>query len=62
MSWLTQEILKPLSRRVGTMLGTAFVSLGVPSGETDIITAGAVALLGVLIDLGASHYNRKASR
>lgn len=62
MSWVMQEILKPISRRVGTSLGTALVSLGVPSGEIDVITAGAFAALGVLIDLGASHYNRKASR
>lgn len=60
MWWLlTSEIIKPLSRRVGTAVGAFLVGLGVAQDVATVIAAGAAALVGVVVDLVRSHTERK---
>lgn len=56
------EVIRPLSRRVGTAFGSYLLGLGVHSETTTQIVAGATALGAVLVDLAFSHYNRKYAK
>lgn len=59
MSFLIREVVSPLLRRMGSILGTFLAAQGVAENEISAITGGLMALLGVVIDLGASHFERR---
>lgn len=61
-SWVINEIAGPLSRRVGTMAGSYLLTLGVSSETVNVVTAGLVAGIGVLVDLATSHAARKVRK
>lgn len=52
------EFVKPLSRRAGTAIGGYLVAIGVSGDQAATIAAGAVALIGVAIDLALSYKER----
>ncbi|MBL4806331.1 MAG: hypothetical protein JKY31_03480 [Rhodobacteraceae bacterium] len=59
MKFLLNELVKPLLRRGGSLLGGFLLTIGVMAPQVDIIVTGAMALASVAIDLLLSHRNRK---
>lgn len=51
MKMIFDEVMKPISRRIGSLLAGALIAHGVDAGLTDQIVIGALALLGVASDL-----------
>lgn len=62
MNWLMSEVLKPISRRLGTAAGAYMIAQGVDASTAETIVAGGIALVGLLVDLGFSHYERKTRK
>lgn len=58
VNWIVNELVKPLSRRAGTAIGGYLVAIGVSGDQAATIAAGAVALIGVAIDLALSYKER----
>lgn len=59
ISSLSDEVVKPLFRRIGTFIATYIVASGVPSDTAETIVLGVVAGAGVVFDLATSHFFRK---
>jgi len=60
METVIHELLAPVSRRLGTLVGGALSGLGLASDDVSAVAAGAVALLGIAVDLGILYLrNRK---
>lgn len=57
---LVQEFVKPMLRRVGSMVAGAILVLGATPGQIGEVEAAVVALLTVALDLFLSYRNRKA--
>lgn len=58
---IVKELAAPAIRRIGTAFGAYLVGVGIHTDTATQIAAGAVALLGVALDLLQSHWNRKGS-
>ncbi len=53
------EILKPLERRIGSLVSGGLIAYGVSVDHANSVGLGAAALLGVAVDLFASYQDRK---
>tara|TARA_B110000908_G_C10263799_1_gene461649 strand:- start:1450 stop:1683 length:234 start_codon:yes stop_codon:yes gene_type:complete len=62
LKFLLDEILKPLSRRIGTSTGVFLTTLGANSELSTQVEVVLPTLLGLLFDLGWSHLNRIKDR
>lgn len=51
MSLLLRQILLPVSRRLGTLVGSYLTALNVPADDTATVVAAIPILVGVLVDL-----------
>jgi hypothetical protein len=58
MEFVLRELAKPILRRLGTVMGTALLSMGYAAEQTVAETA-ATSLGLILIDLVLSHKERK---
>lgn len=56
---LLGEVIKPLSRRIGTAAASALVAYGLDAAAVDAVEAAMTLLSGVAIDLVLSHLNRE---
>ena len=56
---LLVEVLAPLSRRLGTFIGTALTSWGVSAENVDQIEACVPLLVGAAVDVVLSNVNRR---
>jgi hypothetical protein len=59
MEFILRELAKPILRRLGTVLGTALLSMGYAAEQTVAVETAAVSLGLILIDLVLSHKERK---
>ena len=59
MNALLDNIVQPLVRRMGTAVGASFLTFGATTQQADQIETTVVLLLGILWDLGLSHFSRK---
>lgn len=55
---LLREFLNPLARRLGTMLGTYMVTVGLSEDHATAIVQGIIAVVAVSVDLAASYLER----
>lgn len=51
MKTLISNIVNPIIHRLGSMAGVALAAQGVASSDITVISAGIVALAGVIVDL-----------
>ena len=56
---MLHEIVAPVSRRLGTMLGSALTSWGVSAEHVGQVEAFVPVLVGVAVDVVLSSINRK---
>lgn len=59
MEFVLRELAKPILRRLGTVMGTALLSMGYAAEETVAVETAATSLGLILIDLVLSHKERK---
>ena len=59
MNFVLTELAKPIIRRLGTVLGTALLSMGYAAEQTVAVETAATSLGLILIDLVLSHKERK---
>lgn len=59
MEFLLSELAKPILRRVGTVLGTALLSMGYAAEQTVAVETAVTSLGLILIDLVLSNKERK---
>ena len=59
MEFVLRELAKPILRRLGTVLGTALLSMGYAAEQTVAVETAATRLGLILIDLVLSHKERK---
>jgi hypothetical protein len=59
MEFVLRELAKPILRRLGTVLGTALMSMGYAAEQTVAVETAATSLGLILIDLVLSHKERK---
>jgi hypothetical protein len=59
MEFVLRELAKPILRRLGTVLGTALLSMGYAAEQTVAVETAATSLGLILIDLVLSHKERK---
>jgi hypothetical protein len=59
MDFVLRELAKPILRRLGTVLGTALLSMGYAAEQTVAVETAATSLGLILIDLVLSHKERK---
>ena len=59
MEFVLRELAKPIIRRLGTVLGTALLSMGYAAEQTVAVETAATSLGLILIDLVLSHKERK---
>lgn len=60
MKTLIKQIIAPLTRRLGTMAGTALAALNVSKDETDVVVAAIPIVVGLIVDLAHSAIAGKA--
>lgn len=49
--FVLREILRPISQRLGTALGTTLAALGVAESDISIVVAAVPVVLGISLDL-----------
>ena len=59
MEFVLRELAKPILRRMGTVLGTALLSMGYAAEQSVAVETAATSLGLILIDLVLSHKERK---
>jgi hypothetical protein len=59
VEFVLRELAKPILRRLGTVLGTALLSMGYATEQTVAVETAATSLGLILIDLVLSHKERK---
>lgn len=59
MEFILSELAKPILRRVGTVLGTALLSMGYAAEQTVAVETAVTSLGLILIDLVLSSKERK---
>jgi hypothetical protein len=59
MEFVMKELAKPILRRLGTVLGTALLSMGYAAEQSVAVETAATSLGLILIDLVLSHKERK---
>ena len=59
MEFVLRELAKPILRRLGTVLGTALLSMGYATEQTVAVETAATSLGLILIDLALSYKDRK---
>jgi hypothetical protein len=59
MEFILSELAKPILRRLGTVLGTALLSMGYAAEQTVAVETAVTSLGLILIDLVLSHKERK---
>lgn len=59
MEFVLRELAKPILRRLGTVLGTALLSMGYATEQSIAVETAATSLGLILIDLVLSHKERK---
>jgi hypothetical protein len=59
MEFVLRELAKPILRRLGTVLGTALLSMGYAAEQTVAVETAATSLGLILIDLVFSYKERK---
>lgn len=59
MEFILSELAKPILRRVGTVLGTALLSMGYAAEQTVAVETAVTSLGLILIDLVLSNKERK---
>ena len=59
MEFVLRELAKPILRRLGTVLGTALLSMGYAAEQTVAVETAATSLGLILIDLVLSNRERK---
>jgi hypothetical protein len=59
MEFVLRELAKPILRRLGTVMGTALLSMGYAAEQTVAVETAATSLGLILIDLVFSHKERK---
>jgi hypothetical protein len=59
MEFVLRELAKPILRRLGTVLGTALLSMGYATEQSVAVETAATSLGLILIDLVLSHKERK---
>jgi hypothetical protein len=59
MEFVLRELAKPILRRLGTVMGTALLSMGYAAEQTVAVETAATSLGLVLIDLALSYKDRK---
>jgi hypothetical protein len=59
MDFVLRELAKPILRRLGTVLGTALLSMGYAAEQSVAVETAATSLGLILIDLVLSHKERK---
>jgi len=56
---IIEKLIKPLLHRVGTIAGTALLTIGATTQQVETIVAGGLALLGLALDLVLDHKGKK---
>jgi len=56
---LAHDIVGPIARRVGTLVGGALAGLGLSGDHVNAVAAGAAALVGIGVDLALIYYRNK---
>lgn len=59
---LLHDIVGPVARRVGTLVGGALGGLGLASDDINAVAAGAVALVGIAVDLALIYARNRGKR
>jgi hypothetical protein len=59
MEFVLSELAKPILRRIGTVLGTALLSMGYAAEQTVAVETAVTSFGLILIDLVLSHKERK---
>lgn len=59
---IVHDIVGPVARRVGTIVGSALGGLGLASDDINAVAAGAVALVGIAVDLGLIYLRNRTKR
>ena len=59
MEFVLRELAKPILRRLGTVMGTALLSMGYAAEQSVAVETAATSLGLILIDLVLSHKERK---
>ncbi len=59
MEFMLRELAKPILRRLGTVLGTALLSMGYAAEQSVAVETAATSLGLILIDLVLSYKERK---
>jgi hypothetical protein len=59
MEFILRELAKPILRRLGTVLGTALLSMGYATEQSVAVETAATSLGLILVDLVLSHKERK---
>jgi hypothetical protein len=59
MEFVLSELAKPILRRLGTVMGTALLSMGYAAEQTVAVETAVTSLGLILIDLVLSHKERK---
>jgi hypothetical protein len=59
MEFVLSELAKPIFRRLGTVLGTALLSMGYAAEQTVAVETAVTSLGLIFIDLVLSHKERK---
>ena len=59
MEFVLRELAKPILRRLGTVMGTALLSMGYAAEQTVALETAATSFGLILIDLVLSHKERK---
>lgn len=59
MEFILSELAKPILRRIGTVLGTALLSMGYAAEQTVAVETAVTSLGLILIDLVLSNKERK---
>ena len=59
MEFILSELAKPILRRVGTVLGTALLSMGYAAEQTVAVETAVTSLGLIIIDLVLSNKERK---
>ena len=59
VEFVLRELAKPILRRLGTVMGTALVSMGYAAEQSVAVETAATSLGLILIDLLLSHKERK---
>lgn len=59
METLIHDILGPVFRRVGTMVGAGLATVGVAESEINVVVGGVVALCGIGADLALRYFVKR---